>query len=355
MAGFLKNDISVIGLGNFGTALANYLAHLGHDVLGFSRQHSVVQSINSINLHPQFLKNISLSSNLRATDNIGDCLKRSVIVIALPAHALGEFALALKEFTKRCRQETQQARIFPPLFISATKGLPAEAFTLPSTFLSSAIREAFQLSSSDENAQPVVLTGPCFARDLARGLPAGLVAAASFSANAERTAKLFASAQVKVYTSDDPIGAQIGGVVKNVIAIATGISDGLELGESARAGLITRGLAEILRFALAHGANRETIFGLSGLGDLSMTCTSSLSRNHTVGFKLGQGQKLSAILNELGSVAEGVRSTPIVAKAAQEASVEMPITQSVLSILNGVLVPVDAVRALVLRPMKREF
>ena len=355
MGGFLKQYISVIGLGNFGTALANYLANLGHDVLGFSRRHDVVNSINLENTHPLFLKDILLSTNLRATKNLGECLRRSIVVIALPAHALGEFVASLKDFTETYRQDSQQANIAPPLFICATKGLPGDAFILPSLFLSSAIRESFQLRENHELAEPVVLTGPCFAYDLARGLPASLVAASSFSATSETTAKLFASSQVKIYISDDPRGAQIGGIVKNVIAIATGISDGLGLGESARAGLITRGLAEILRFALANGAKPETIFGLSGLGDLSMTCSSSLSRNHTVGYRVAKGQKLSAIISELGSVAEGVRSTPIVADAAKSASVEMPITQSVLSILNGQMAPADAVRALVLRPVKKEF
>lgn len=350
----MREEIAVIGLGNFGTALANYLGHLGHNVLGYSRNTAVSKAINSTRQHPAYLKDIKLSANLIATDQLGECLKRPVVVIALPAHALGQFASAV-----RLAGKTDGGLLLPeqevPLFISATKGLPDNSLALPTQFLTPAIREAYRLGVDNNTVEPVVLTGPCFANDLARGLPAGLVAASSQESMAQRAAKLFSSAQVKVYISDDPVGAQIGGIVKNVIAIATGISDGLGLGESARAGLITRGLAEILRFALAKGAKRETVFGLSGLGDLSMTCTSTLSRNHTVGLQLGQGKKLAEILTELGSVAEGVRSTPIIAAASNELGIEMPITQSVLSILEERMTPLDAVKSLVMRPVKREF
>lgn len=200
-----------------------------------------------------------------------------------------------------------------------------------------------------------VLSGPSFAKDVVQGRPCGVVAASRDETTARRIAELFSSESMKVYVSLDPLGVELGGAVKNVIALAAGLSDGLGFGESARAGLITRGLAEIMRLAEAMGAKRETLAGLSGLGDLSMTASSPTSRNYTVGFRLGKGEKLSDILFDLGSVAEGVHTAPIVMKLALRYSVEVPICEQVNQLLLGKSTPKELVRNLMARPLRSEF
>ena len=326
--------ISVLGLGNWGTALAHYLATQGNDVIGWSHRSDIVEEINRDHRNTLYAKNVSLSSQLRATTQINECLASPFILIVLPASALSDIKPYLGKIN-----DTQT-------IISAVKGVPGDCFQFPTDLVAKATSASFS---------PVVLAGPCFAKDLLHGLPAGLIAASNDDSRALSVAKLFASKQIRVYTSPDPIGAQVGGTVKNVIAIAAGISDGLSLGESARAGLVTRGLAEILRFALACGAHQETIFGLSGLGDLSMTCASNISRNHIVGFRLAKGEALSQILTSLGSVAEGVRTAPVLIQAAREREIELPISEAVLHVLEGKLPPAEAVQRLIERPARAEF
>ena len=201
----------------------------------------------------------------------------------------------------------------------------------------------------------VVLSGPGFAKDIAAHRPAGLVAASVDEPATREAAELFRSDWMKIYLSADPLGVELGGIVKNVIAIAAGASDGLSFGDSARAGLITRGLAEMMRLASAMGADAQTLSGLSGLGDLVLPATCDASRNRTVGLRLGRGETLPHILESLGSVAEGVTAAPLVLKLAQRHGVEMPITEQVNSLLKGEISPLEMARALIGRPLKKEF
>jgi glycerol-3-phosphate dehydrogenase (NAD(P)+) len=199
-----------------------------------------------------------------------------------------------------------------------------------------------------------VLSGPSFAIEVARGQPTALVAASTDAALCVQAVEAFHSDSLRVYTSADPVGVEVGGAVKNVLAIATGIADGLELGLNARAALITRGLSEMTRLGLALGARLDTFMGLSGLGDLVLTATGNLSRNRTVGLQLAQGKPLATILSELGHVSEGVYSAATVLARAQSLGVAMPITQAVVSVLEGRLDARAAVQALMMREARPE-
>jgi glycerol-3-phosphate dehydrogenase (NAD(P)+) len=199
-----------------------------------------------------------------------------------------------------------------------------------------------------------VLSGPSFALEVARGQPAALVAASTDEALCEQAVEAFHSDSLRIYGSGDPVGVEVGGAVKNVMAIATGIADGMQLGLNARAALITRGLAEMTRLGLALGARAETFMGLSGLGDLVLTATGDLSRNRKVGLLLAQGHPLVRILQELGHVAEGVACAATVLRRAQAAGVEMPITEAVVRVLEGRLSPAQAIRELMSRDARRE-
>ena len=201
----------------------------------------------------------------------------------------------------------------------------------------------------------VVLSGPSFAIDLVNLRPIGIVAASESEDAAWKTAEIFSSPTVKVYISTDPLGVELGGIVKNTIALAAGVCDGLGYGDSARAGLITRGLAEMQRLVSALGADPQTLSGLSGLGDLVMTASCDTSRNRTVGLRLGKGESLEQIMRTLGSVAEGVESSPLILELAQKHGVEMPITEQVCKFLRGEVSIQDAAAQLLARPSKREF
>lgn len=324
--------ISVLGLGNWGTALANHLAVKGLDVLGWSIEPEIVTSVNSQHRNPNYLSNVKLSSGLRATGNLSDCLMSDYIVLVAPSKALGQIIPQLKVSSAT-------------IIISAVKGLETSTVLTPLQFAEKHMPGPCKL---------VVLSGPSFAKDVVVQKPCGVVAASRDEAAARATAELFTCDSMKVYLSSDPLGVELGGILKNVIALAVGISDGLGLGDSARAGLITRGLAEITRLAEAMGADVRTLSGLSGLGDLAMTATSDLSRNRTVGVRLGKGEKLDQIISSLGSVAEGVTTTPLVLKLAEQYKVNMPITEHVAQLLRGSMTAPEVVRALITRPIRKE-
>jgi glycerol-3-phosphate dehydrogenase (NAD(P)+) len=215
-------------------------------------------------------------------------------------------------------------------------------------------RLGHEIAQALDRPRSGVLSGPSFALEVARGQPTALVAASRDAAVAALGVAAFHADALRVYTSTDPMGVEVGGAVKNVLAIATGIADGLGLGLNARAALITRGLAEMARLGQALGARTDTFMGLSGLGDLVLTATGDLSRNRRVGLLLAEGRALADILTSLGHVAEGVATAPVVLARAQQAGVEMPITQAVVGVLQGRLAAADAVRALLSRDARPE-
>lgn len=326
--------ITVLGLGNWGTALAEHYARNGHAVTGWCREPEIAAGINSKKINPVCFSGTKLSDDLLATNDLNKALSGcDVVVVALPASVWGTF-FKPENFNRKLR------------YVSAAKGLvPGEHFT-PLKLLTSLGAPAESLA---------VLSGPSFASDVIGNKPCGIVSASASESFASELAELTASKNLRVYTSTDPLGVELGGILKNVIAVAAGVVDGLQLGDSARAGIITRGLAEMMRLAATLGADPQTLCGLAGLGDLVMTATCDQSRNRTVGVRLGKGETLDHIIKTLGSVAEGVKTAPLVHSLAKKFGVEMPITDHVNLLLMGQKQPHEMAGMLLGRPIKSEF
>lgn len=324
--------VGVIGLGNWGTALAHHLARKGHRVIAWAREASVRDAIQRHHRHPFYFRDLDLDPKIVPTADLSECLATGVVIYALPSSSLASVVPEIKPVNNS-------------LIISAVKGLESQSSLT-----------ALQLFDRyfDPSVRTAVISGPSFAIDVVNQRPCGLVAASRDAAVSQQVAELFSGTSIRVYTSTDPIGVEIGGVAKNVIALAAGACDGLDLGESARAGLITRGLAEMMRLAEALGGERLTLSGLSGLGDLVMTSTSPLSRNHTLGYRLGKGERLSDVIATLGSVAEAAGSAPLVLRLATEQGVNMPITEQVVALLEGGITPPELVQRLMQRPIRKE-
>jgi len=325
--------IGLIGLGNWGTALGQHLACKGHEVLGWSNDPQQVSGIAAQHRNPRCLSEVLLDDRFSATESLQGAMAGEMVLIVLPSAALEAVVPQMK----------------PPagsVLISAIKGLESHTLLTPLQFLRGRLTGSFELC---------VISGPSFARDVIARKPCGVVAGAEREEIARLVAETFSNEFMRVYVSTDPLGVELGGIVKNVIAIAAGISDGIGLGDSARAALITRGLAEMVRFAEVMGAERQTLFGLSGMGDLAMTASSDLSRNRQVGLRLGRGETLPQIIQALGSVAEGVYTTPVLLELAAKHGIEMPITDQVARLLRGETTPAEMARALITRPLKKEF
>jgi glycerol-3-phosphate dehydrogenase (NAD(P)+) len=325
-------EIAVIGLGAWGSALALYCARLGHSVTAWHRDQSYLATIRSsgeISVTRDY--QAALPNNLRLTSDLGACRSHPLTIIAVPASAWSQALPALKP---------------SGLVISASKGLDQNSQTTPLTWA--------QREMGIEPERLCVISGPSFARDLAKQTPISLVAASKSLESATRVATTLNSNTARLYVSNDPLGVELGGILKNVIAIAVGISDSLGYGPSTRAALITRGLAEMTRIAVALGAQMQTLSGLSGLGDLVMTATDDQSRNRIVGLRLGRGEKLPEILRTLGSTAEGVSSAPLVASIAKDKQVEAPIIDLVVKVLKDEIAPKDVASTLMSRPIKGE-
>ncbi len=324
--------ISVLGLGNWGTALAHHLARSGHSVTGWTKEDEVIDGIKKNRRNPACLTDIELDKNIEATSDLSKALDSEIVLIVFASAALKEMIprLTLKPGT---------------ILVSAIKGLESSTALTPLQFAELHLPQKTSLAT---------ISGPSFARDVIANKPCGVVAASKDEAVALKVAETFSAGMFRVYHSIDPIGVELGGVLKNVIALAAGISDGLALGDSARTALITRGLAEMTRLAVAMGADTKTLFGLSGLGDLVMTASSDLSRNRTVGLRLGAGEDLKKILSTIGSTAEGVTTTPLVVKLAEKYHVDMPISKGTLAIIEGKATAKEMLTMLLARPIKRE-
>ena len=329
----MSEKISVLALGNWGTAIANHLSSKGYDTLGWSNVPEIVDSINKKHVNPTAFAGHELHSNLKATTDLNKALEADILVMAFPSAALGEMLPKIKDTKAR-------------IIVSVIKGINYETLLTPLQFAAKYI---------DPKINLVVLSGPSFAIDLIHFKPIGIVAGSKNEEAAWKTAEIFTGQTLKVYISTDPLGVELGGIVKNTIAMAVGACDGLGYGDSARASLITRGLAEMKRLAAAMGADSLTLSGLSGLGDLVMTATCDTSRNRTVGLRLAKGESLEHITKTLGSVAEGVVSSPLILNLAQKYNVDMPITTQVCRFLNGEVSITEAAKELLSRPSKKEF
>ena len=325
--------LAVLGAGAWGTALAVALSGR-HQVTLWARDATQSAQMRDVRINQRYLPDVSLPAALEITPD------RALALAGCDAAILGVTVAGLRA---TLREVAATASALPVIWLC--KGFEAGSSKLPHQVAAEELREGVPRG---------VLSGPSFAQEVARGIPAAVTLAASDAAFAANMARELHSLRLRVYSSEDVIGVEVGGAVKNVIAIAAGISDGLGFGESARAALITRGLAEITRLGLKLSARPETLMGLSGVGDLILTCTGNLSRNRQVGLRLAAGQALPQILRELGHVAEGVHSAPELRKVAAASGAETPIIDAVCRVLYEGLAPLAAVDQLLSRDPKPE-
>lgn len=325
--------IGVIGAGAWGTALAMAAARAGAEVILQAREAEVVESVNTHHENSLFLPGIPLAPAIRATDSLSVAADADAILLVTPAQHLRAACRALKPDLKPGA----------PVVICA-KGIEIDTGSLMS-----------EAAAAELGEQPLaVLSGPTFAAEVAKGLPTAVTLAIRDAALGHRLLSALGGRTFRPYLSDDLVGAQVGGAVKNVLAIACGVVHGRDLGDNARAALITRGLAEIARLGARLGARAETLMGLSGLGDLTLTCSSLQSRNMSLGAALGQGRALADVLGERRSVAEGVYTARAVTKLAAAKGVDMPLCQAVDALLNHGADLDAIIDALMTRPFKTE-
>lgn len=319
----------VIGAGAWGTALAQLLASDGDPVRLWALEAEVVDAVNRDHANPLYLPGIPLHPAITATGALADMADCDLLLVVSPAQHL--------------RGVVAQAPAGVPLLL-CSKGIEAGSGLLMS-----------QAAAEAQPTSPIaVLSGPTFAHEVAKGLPTAITLACEDGALGQRLAERIARPAFRPYLSDDVIGAEIGGAVKNVLAIACGVADGAGLGLNARAALISRGFAEMTRFGLARGARAETLAGLSGLGDLVLTCSSTNSRNFSLGKGLGEGQGAATLLANRRTVAEGVHTAPVLRAAAHAAGVEMPVVEAVCALLEDAAPLGQVIDALLARPLRPE-
>jgi len=325
---------AVIGAGAWGTAIADRLARNGHAVQLWAREDDVVTSINASHTNDRFLRGVALAPNLRATSDMAGALEEAVLVVyAAPSHVL------------RAVVRAGAAHVLSSTVLAvATKGIERESLAL----MTDVVRE------ESPSHHVVAFSGPSFAAEVAAEQPTAVVAASDVPAAAALLQLAASAPSFRVYTTDDVVGVELGGALKNVMAVATGIVEGLGLGFNPRAALITRGLAEMTRLGVALGAHAETFAGLAGLGDLVLTCTGSLSRNRAVGVAIGEGRTLEQALAGKETVAEGVLNTQSALALAERAGVEMPIVEATHRILFDGQSPRDAITELMVRELRAE-
>jgi glycerol-3-phosphate dehydrogenase (NAD(P)+) len=327
---------SVIGAGSWGTALAKLLGDKGHSVRLWSYESSVADQIRQERQNRDYLPGIAVPSNVETFVEYEGALEQADLVVAVvPSHAFRNVMTAAAPHIPR-----------DALILSATKGIEVDTLDRPSQILRTAL---------PDNRSPAVLSGPTFAREVGEGDPTAIVAACEDSAVSAEVQDFFNTDRFRVYTNEDVLGVELGAALKNIMALAAGIAAGLGYRTNSRAALITRGLAEMTRLGIAMGARASTFAGLAGLGDLVLTCSSELSRNRTVGFRLGQGESLDEILASMKMVAEGVRTTKAARQLARAYGVEMPIVEEVHNILFEGKPPKRATADLMLREPKPEL
>jgi glycerol-3-phosphate dehydrogenase (NAD(P)+) len=325
----MKGALGVVGAGAWGTALAQVAAANGHEVRLWARDPALVDAINATRENAAYLPGIALSANIRATGDLAWVAAAAANLIVTPAQAM--------------RAVLAQLPANGQALVVCSKGIEAGTHRLMSAVA----------QEQHPGSAVLVLSGPTFAHEVARGLPTAVTLAGEDAATRALLAAAIAAPHFRPYATRDVIGAEIGGAVKNVLAIACGVVDGAGLGQNARAALIARGFAEMTRFGLAKGARAETLAGLSGLGDLVLTCSSTASRNFSLGVGIGQGRSAADLLAHRRTVAEGAFTAPVLLEAARAAAVEMPITAAVCRLLGGAAVR-SVIDDLLARPLKEE-
>jgi glycerol-3-phosphate dehydrogenase (NAD(P)+) len=325
----------VIGAGAWGTALAIHLARIGHPVRQWVYEADLAERFRVHRDNPDYLPGVEIPAAVTPFRDLGEAVDGvGLAIAAVPS-----------QYARGVYGDLSATLPAEAVLVSATKGIEETSLALPLAVAAEAVGGRRPLA---------VLSGPSFAREVADGLPVALVAASDRPEIADRVQETFASPTFRVYTNNDPIGVQVAGALKNVMAIAAGAVDGLGMGTNCMAALVTRGLAEITRLGTAMGGAFETFSGLAGLGDLVLTCTGRLSRNREVGQRLGRGEKLAEILRQTRSVAEGVRTTISARQLARMIEVEMPIVEQVYRILYEERDPREAVSELMTRPLRHE-
>ena len=324
----------MLGAGGWGTTLSVHLSRLGHGVRLWARDGALASQIEERRANPSYLPDVNFPPNLHATGDLALALRDTdLIVTALPSHGA-------RDILRRVAPHVGAGTIV----VSATKGLERDTLFRASEIVDQELK----------HVRVAVLSGPSFASEVARELPTAVCIASRDRSVVEVVQADFKSSYLRLYGTDDVIGVEIGGALKNVIAIAAGVVEGLGLGHNALAGLITRGLAEMSRLACAAGAKRETLAGLSGLGDLVLTCNGTLSRNRHVGIELASGRPLQDVLGGMKMVAEGVRTTEAALALASRHGVELPIAAQVAELLAGRKDPRTALGELMVRPQRAE-
>lgn len=332
-------QVAVIGAGSFGTALAKLLAENGHSVTLWCHSAERAEEITGRRENSRYLPGIPLPETIRPTCDLALAVNRAeMLVVATPSHVVRDVIAPVPSLLANQK----------PILVSATKGVEEGSLLRMSQVLS-------EVFGGDAHERVVVLSGPSFAREVALGMPTAVTAAGHNLEATRATQAAFRAPTFRVYTHHDVVGVEIGGATKNVIAIAAGVSDGLGLGHSSRAALITRGVAEISRLVTRLGGEAQTVSGLSGVGDLVLTCTGDLSRNRTLGVRLGRGERLSDILGGMHMIAEGVRNSLSISELARRNGVEMPITEQVRALLHEDKPALQVLTDLLRRESKPEF
>lgn len=331
--------IAFVGAGSWGTATASLVARKNeYETVLWARRPELAETINLFHENPQYLPDLPLPENLEATNDLEQALSGAeVVVMGVPSHGFRDVLREVEGFAEPDAK-----------FVSLTKGLEIDSRKR----MSEVIRE--EIDGVSESCISV-LTGPNLAKEIVRGFPAASTVACSDEKSARFLQDVFHARTFRCYTNTDVIGCELGGAFKNVIAIAAGMSDGLGFGDNTKATVMTRGLAEMARFAVAFGAEPLTLLGLAGVGDLMATCASPQSRNHSVGIELGKGRKIDEIISSMNQVAEGVKSCKPIYELGQEVGVYMPITENVVRICHEGVALDDVVEDLLAREVREEF
>jgi glycerol-3-phosphate dehydrogenase (NAD(P)+) len=328
--------VAVLGAGSWGTALAALIARHGHRTVLWGRDAAAIDALAATHENARYLPGIPLPESLRATSDLASALRDcDLVLVVVPSHAFAETLRALAP------HRPAHAGV-----AWATKGFEPGS----GRFLHEVAIEVL-----GEGVPLAVVTGPSFAKEVAQGLPTALTVHGSDEAFAQRVADVLHGPAFRAYTGDDMLGAELGGAMKNVLAVATGVADGMQLGLNARAGIITRGLNEMLRLNVAIGGKAETLMGLAGLGDLVLTCTGDLSRNRRLGLALGRGQSIDDAVRAIGQVVESIQTADEVIRQADRHGIELPISSAVREVLHGAITPAEGLQRLLSRDQKPEY
>ena len=328
--------VAVLGAGSWGTALAALIARHGHRTVLWGRDRDTVAAIDARHENPRYLPGVPLPDTLRATTDLAVAMDGcDLVLVVTPSHAFAETLHALAPLRPAHAGVSW-----------ATKGFEPGS----GRFLHEVAGEILP-----DDVPLAIVTGPSFAKEVAQGLPTALTVHSDSAAFAQQVANALHGPAFRAYTGEDMLGAELGGAMKNVLAVATGIADGMSLGLNARAGLITRGLNEMLRLNVAIGGKVETLMGLAGLGDLVLTCTGDLSRNRRLGLALGKGQSIDDAVRAIGQVVESIQTADEVMRQADRHGVELPISSTVRDVLHGSITPAEGLRRLMAREQKPEY